>query len=222
MNPSTSHRRRADATGACATNGAAAPASGPLAATLFGPIAGTLAEPFLQAFLRWAPAPTFAAPPPSAAQWKPWLKTVLDWREAVGERIEDNAWEGPRAWHQRYDTAGLFEFGRQVAHTTHQLGKQWLDAQLLAAAQWREQGFALLPQWLDARGQADAALIAGEAQQAARRQWDTQNEALMQWFSDAGPAYQACLQQWLDDDPDERRARADADANVDAPAPDPA
>ncbi|CAG9211618.1 conserved hypothetical protein [Paraburkholderia tropica] len=213
MNTSTSHHTTAAANGDQAASATVAPACGPLAATMFGPIAGALMEPFLEALVRYVPAPMLAAQPPSAAQWKPALKAALDWREALVERIEENAWQWPRAWHLRNDTAGLVEFGRQVALTTHQLSKQWLDAQLLAAAQWRAQGFALLPQWLDARGQADAALIANEAQQAARKTWDAQNEALMQWFGDISPAFQACLQQWLDDDPDERSAPENTDAD---------
>ncbi|WP_322042431.1 hypothetical protein [Paraburkholderia sp. J67] len=207
MNASTSNRARAVADGADAMGAMDLPAPAPLAGTLFGPVVGPLFEPFMSSVL----ASMMAAQLPSAAQWKPPLKAALAWREAFAERVEESAWQWPRTWHLRNDTAGLVEYGRQVAQTAHQLGKQWLDAQLLAAAQWRTQSFALLPQWLDARGQADAALIANEAQQAARSQWDAQNEALMQWFSAISPAFLECLQQWLDDDPGER---GDAEVNA--------
>jgi hypothetical protein len=137
---------------------------------------------------------------PSAAECKQVLKAALSSGENLNERTQHALQQWWSAWHERADTAGFIEYCRQCSETTQQLGKRLLDWQMQAAAQWQQQAYALLPQLLHARGEGDMVLVSCAAQQAARKQWDEQSGALMQWFSGVSPAFLQCLQQWLETD----------------------
>ncbi|TKC86026.1 hypothetical protein FAZ69_22240 [Trinickia terrae] len=139
---------------------------------------------------------------PSAAEWKQTLKACLASSESLSERTQEAAQQWSSAWHLRADTAGFIEYWRQCGETAQQLGKRLFDWQMQAAAQWQQQGYALLPQLLHARGEGDMVLVSCAAQQAARKQWDDQNGALMQWFSGISPAFLQCLQLWLEAGPE--------------------
>jgi hypothetical protein len=139
---------------------------------------------------------------PAAAEWKQMVKAGLASSESLSERTQEASQQLWSAWHQRADTTSFVEYWRQCGETAQQLGKRLLDWQLQAAAQWQQQGYALLPQLLHARGEGDMTLISAAAQQAARKQWDDQAGALMQWFSGISPAFLQCLQQWLDTGPE--------------------
>jgi hypothetical protein len=134
---------------------------------------------------------------PSAADWKEAVKVSLASGDGFSERMREASHQWSSGWQQRTDLAGLIEYWRQCSETAQQLTQRFFDSQMQAAAQWQQQAFALLPQWLNARGEGDMALVSNAAQQAARMQWDDQAGALLQWTSGVSPAFLQCLQQWL-------------------------
>ena len=135
---------------------------------------------------------------PSATESKQMLKAGLETGQRLSERLQEGSSQWWTAWHQRADTAGFIDYCRQCGETQQELAKRLMNWQMQAAAQWQQQGYALPAQLLTARGGSDKLLAFGAAQQAARKQWDEQGAALMQWCGGISPAFLQCLQQWLD------------------------
>jgi hypothetical protein len=135
---------------------------------------------------------------PSATDSKQMVKAYLESGQRLSERLQEGSRQWWTGWHQRADTAGFIDYCRQCGETHQDLAKRLLDWQMQAAAQWQQQGYALPAQLLSARGDGDQLLAFSAAQQAARKQWDEQTAALLQWFGGISPAFLQCLQQWLD------------------------
>lgn len=158
----------------------------------------------------WLAGKLMLAPLPSAADWKQTIGTYLASQEGLSEQMQEAKQQWWSAYSEHTDIAGFVDYWRQCGETAQQLGKRLIDWQMQAVAQWQQQGFALLPQWLNARGDEDRLLLSAASQQSARKQWDEQTEALLQWLSGISPAFLQCLQQWLEAGPQSAAATAAA------------